>query len=379
MTRPQPTGESPTAMQRSPTLELAQRIESLKRQGVQAHSLSTPTFPDRGSMIEMLFNHGAPSTLLAPPEGMGALREAVPGVLFTRWNLPNHSALITSGAKAGLFAILRAIGEPGHQCAIVSPHWPSYDSLCRLAELEPVHFCTDIASGFALEPLAFKELIAAHPRIRILMLSNPNNPTGRIYRAGELNRILEICQEAHIKVVLDESFSETAADTTFWEKQVPDLIGDIFILNSFSKNFHIQGLRLGAAMIPKTFFESCLMVHQAIQSSASTLSQQCALQIISNPRELESNRRVLNTNRKKMAEAMHQLGWRFTQSEGSFYFFPEVPELDVVLALLEKKGVFSLGGDLFGTDYSRFIRVCFARSEAEMDHLSGLLLSLHQH
>jgi aspartate/methionine/tyrosine aminotransferase len=378
MIRP-PTGHSPTAMQRSPTLELVQRMELLKRQGMHVHSLSTPTFPDRGSMLETLSDHGAASTLLTPPEGMGALREAVPGVLFTRWKLPAHSVLITSGAKAGLFAILRAIGAPGDQCAIVSPHWSSYDSLCRLAGMEPIHFCTDIASDFSLEPLAFRELIAAHPRIRILMLSNPNNPTGRIYRTGELNQILESCQQAGIKVILDESFSETAADPTFWRAQVPDPVGDVFILNSFSKNFHLQGLRLGAAMIPNTFFESCLIVHQAIQSSASTLSQQCALQIIGNRKELELNRDILNSNRKKMAETMRHLGWRFAQSEGSFYFFPEVPERDAVLALLERKWVFALSGDVFGPAYSKFVRVCFARPEAEMDHLSGLLQNLHHH
>lgn len=371
--------ESQTTMQRSPTLELAQRIDSLQRQGTRAYSLSTPTFPDRGSIIETILSQGKPSTLLAAPEGISELREVVPQVLFTRWNLPNHSVLITSGAKAGIFAILRAIGKPGDQCAIVSPHWPSYDSLCQLAALESVHFRTEMASDFSLNPLIFEKLIAKYPRIRILMLSNPNNPTGRIYRSEELNQIIEICQHAHIKVILDESFSETVADTLFWRSQTPNQIDDLFIINSFSKNFHIQGLRLGAAMIPNDAFESCLMVHQAIQSSASTLSQQCALQIIGNLREMEWSRRVLNSNRTRMAEAMRQLGWQFTESDGSFYFFPEVPHIQEVLVALEKKAVFCLRGDLFGADYSKFIRVCFARPEAEMSHLSEVLQDLHHH
>ncbi len=362
-------------MQRSPTLELALRIETLQSRGQPAYSLSTPTFPERGEMLRML-DSSAFSTILSPPEGLPELREAVRKRLYARWDLERHKVLLTGGAKAAVFSILRGLCAPGDACIIVSPHWPSYDSLCVLAGVRPVHLHTRFQDGFALDKEQLDFVARRNSAARFLILSNPGNPSGRLYGAAELEGALDVCRKYGIHPIFDESFSETVVDQAAWMDNSPSGADEAFIVNSFSKNFQVQGLRLGTVMIPATHFEAVLSVHQGINSSASTFSQVCALEISRNLGPTSWVREIIGTARPRMEQSLSAIGWQYHPSKGSFYIFPRVPDINSVVMRLESMNVFCLRGGLFGSHYQDHIRVCFAHPQAEMDGILPLLDSL---
>lgn len=110
----------------------------------------------------------------------------------------------------------------------------------------------------------------------MVILGNPNNPTGRLIESGELERILDICLERRIFVVLDESFFDFLCDDdrkrTFSGTECIDRYPNLMVLKSFTKMYAMPGLRFGYAVCSRTLTEGC-----AEKNPDSVLSEELSL------------------------------------------------------------------------------------------------------
>lgn len=356
-----------TGFRRSPTLSLADRVQAIRASGQTAYSLSTPTFVDCGPAL--LSGVGATS-LLMPPDGEPALRELLASGLFGRWKLPDHQLIITAGAKAALHAILRQVTEPGDVVGVVSPRWPTYDDIVRVLGCEAKSLDTRFSEGFRPSVEAFAQLIReAGGRLKALVIANPNNPAGSITSGETLATLHEVAVAHGVLLVLDESFSEVVFDTDAWNAATIAADCDsLAVVNSLSKGFHLQGLRVGACLVPEWMFDGVVSVHQAIAGGVSSLSQAAALAHLSNPENVH-HPEDLRPLRDRMLGFIQARGWECHPSQGSFYHFPHVGSIKRFGAALERSGVFFLGGEAFGTPYRDHVRMCFLRPHSELEAL----------
>lgn len=110
----------------------------------------------------------------------------------------------------------------------------------------------------------------------MVILGNPNNPTGRLIESGELERILDICLERRIFVVLDESFFDFLCDDdrkrTFSGTECIDRYPNLMVLKSFTKMYAMPGLRFGYAVCSRALTEGC-----AERNPDSVLSEEQSL------------------------------------------------------------------------------------------------------
>ncbi|MCA3448102.1 MAG: pyridoxal phosphate-dependent aminotransferase [Rhodobacter sp.] len=345
------------AFRRSPTLALVDEMEAARQRGQDVLSLSTPSFP-RGLDVPMA--PLANGMRLSAPEGDPELRTAARAGLFGRWVLPDHDLCITAGAKAAMFAILRVVGEPGARIIVMAPAWPSYDDIIQLAGHLPVPLWTRAEDGFRLDPADLTRLLA-ETGARAVMLANPGNPTGQIASAAELDGALAACVAAGALLVLDESFSEIIADHPAWAASVAGPHPNLVIINSFSKNHHLQGQRIAACLLHASLRDDFVAVHQALMSSAPSLGQAAALAALQAGALAD-----YSASRAVAVDLITRAGWSCLPNQGTFYHFPRLPDPAQTLGQLRDVGLYGLSGDVFGAPYASHLRLCFGRPKAEM-------------
>jgi aspartate/methionine/tyrosine aminotransferase len=353
-------------VRKSPTLELAAMIESARSAGETVYSLSTPTFEDRSSDARTA---GALKTTLTPERGLDELRLRAREILFSKWALPSHECVITGGAKAAIFSVLRTSLDPGDKLLIVSPHWPTYEDLTRLAGVEPVFLTTRAHEQFAITGDALRTALQ-ETNARAIICSNPGNPSGKIYSRRELDLLAAEAARAGAILIIDESFSSIVFDHEKWNASTVGDGASVFVINSFSKNFHLQGLRIGACLLPGSSVDAVMSAHQTILSAAPSPSQQIALSIGSHA---SFNEHDYAEQRQLMLDVITKLGWEHLPTEGSFYLFPRIPSAAETREKLQEQGIFSLPGEAFGTPYHGHTRICFGKPVSELQAMLKLL------
>jgi aspartate/methionine/tyrosine aminotransferase len=253
------------------------------------------------------------------------------------------------------------------------PAWPSYEDIVRLARHVPHPVWTDFTDGFRLDT----DILSHHLRrtgARAVLLANPGNPTGRIHTHAELQGALDACRTAGAVLVLDESFSEILFDAPAWAASITDPDPALVIVNSFSKNHHLQGQRVAACFMHQSRMDEFVAVHQTLISSAPSFGQAAALAALrGGPVANYAESRAIS------ARIIARAGWACQPNQGSFYHFPRLPDAQTVLERLREAGLFALTGSTFGAPYADHLRLCFGRPAAEMAEIqrrieaSGLL------
>ncbi len=342
-------------LQRSPTLVLAAAVEAARARGSKAYSLSTPTFPERGTSLEGI----STSTLLSPAVGQEGLRKQCRQVLFGKWNLPGHGTMISAGAKAAILATLRAACEPGDRVLIIAPSWPSYADITRLLYLEPRFFETRFEDSFAIDTDALARAVD-DCQASAIVLCNPGNPTGRIVPGAELEAVSRIAREREAVLLLDESFSGVIFEPEKWQESRCAGHEYLVVVGSISKSHHLQGLRIGACLARGSMLESIIVVHQTALSSAPSLSQSVASALMTSLDGPD-----FGVVRELALETMEKRGWLCAPSEGSFYMFPRVAQFDAFEAHAKSRNVYLLRGETFGRLCTDHFRLCFGKTPEE--------------
>lgn len=343
----------PWIVQPSPTLGLAQ---------AGGRSISTPTF---GARPLALTPDTPPPTGQLPADGGEHLKALALRRLFYRWQSADHGCVIGAGAKAVLYALFRTVLRPGDRAIVIGPYWPSYAELVRLCFADPVIVQTDPVLDYALDLDAIARAIQqSQGRTKLLVLSNPNNPSGRIYSRPELNALTRFADELGLLLVLDESFSEVINKPVDWDRTAEAVGPMVAVVNSFSKNFHLQGLRLAAALVPDAMREQVIAAHQtvngAVSSGSAWMLDRLEMDGLLTSVDLGAPYRLACERLRKMGLAFHDPG-------GTFYAFPKLPDAMRTRQALEKRSLLALDGRFFGDRYADHLRFCFAKPLDELE------------
>lgn len=304
--------------------------------------------------------------------GTAELRRAVAEYLekFDLHYNGEDGILITMGASEGIDLALRTLVDPGDEVLVTEPCYVSYEPCVELCGGIPVAINTKESDGFRLTASGLMEKIT--DKTKVLMISFPNNPTGAIMEAEDLEEVAEIVKEHDIFVISDEIYAEL----TYGKKHVsiaslPGMAERTLVLNGFSKAFAMTGWRLGFAAGPKEVIFFMNKIHQFTTMSANTTSQYAAVHALNNPlREglLGQMRDEYDKRRDIMVQGFLEMGLSLAVPEGAFYVFPSVSALgmgsqEFCSRLLEEQRVAVIPGDAFGACGEGYIRCSYAYSE----------------
>ena len=198
----------------SPIRRLMPLAEEAKKRGVRVHHLNIGQ-PDletpeaiRGRLSRYSERVIAYSPSGGTPEYLGFLVE-----YYRRLGLsltPDELIATTGGSEAILFAFL-ACADPGDEALVVEPFYTNYSAFAAMAGVTLVPLTSRVENGFHLPPLEAWER-AASPRTKIVLLCNPNNPTGTVYSPEELHAVAAFCRDRGIFLIADEVYREFVYD-----------------------------------------------------------------------------------------------------------------------------------------------------------------------
>ena len=174
--------------------------------------------------------------------GLPALREAVLRQAGLEETCAVDDVLITAGAAEANYLALRQLVSAGDEIVTETPGWPQVGVLAKAIGARLVEVTLDETLGWEL-PLDTLEA-AVTTRTRMIFLSNPNNPTGRLLDAGALDRIARIADRVGAWLLVDEVYAGLE-----WDRRRAPSIAGIYprgiTTGSVSKALGLQGLRTG--------------------------------------------------------------------------------------------------------------------------------------
>ncbi|MCB2409017.1 pyridoxal phosphate-dependent aminotransferase [Hymenobacter lucidus] len=264
---------------------------------------------------------------LSSIEGLPGLRAAIAGRYQQRGGtVQPEQVVVTAGAKPALFALFKALLRPGDEVLLPTPNWFGFAGLVEKAGGTLRTLPLDPATDYALEPAALQAALT--PRTRILLLSNPNNPTGRIYTRAELAAVLQITRQwPNLLVLSDEIYDGISFDpepvTSLLE--FADPLNQHLVVSGYSKSLALIGWSVGYLVAPAAVARQCAAWQFATTAAVAALSQVAAQAATENAAAVSQELCTgLAANRELMGTALAALpGVSSAMPAGTYYAFPD--------------------------------------------------------
>lgn len=251
------------------------------------------------------------------PDGNGfALKQA----LARRLGVAPECVTLGNGSNEILELVARAYLGPGRE-AVFSRHafavYPivtqAVGAKARIAEANP----QDHAQPYGHDLAAIARLVeAGRPRVRVVFIANPNNPTGTWFGREALDAFLRGLPE-DVLVVLDEAYCEYVTEADYpsgidWLARHPNLI----VTRTFSKIYGLAGLRIGYGVSHPQVADVLNRVRQPFNTNS--LAQVAARAALEDEAHVAESVRVNGAGLRQLARAFDERGLGYIPSVGNF-------------------------------------------------------------
>ena len=315
--------------------------------------------------------------------GLKELRGEICNYLQRRFDLhyKEENILVTVGGSEAIDLTIRAVVQPGDEVIIPEPCFVCYEPITQLTGGVPVHIATRAEDQFRLTADQLRAAIT--PRTKLLIFPYPNNPTGAVMSAAEMEEIAAVLRETNVLVLSDEIYSELTygLDRHVSIASLPGMAERTIVVNGFSKSYAMTGWRLGYACGPEPIIKIMTKIHQSAIMSAPTTSQYAAITALRQcDDQIEMMRDEYNRRRRYVVKALNDMGLTCFEPRGAFYVFPSIQISGLTSSefceqLLREKEVAIIPGSAFGASGEGYARISYAYS---VDHLQTAMKRIRE-
>ena len=315
--------------------------------------------------------------------GLKELRGEICNYLQRRFDLhyKEENVLVTVGGSEAIDLTIRAVVQPGDEVIIPEPCFVCYEPITQLTGGVPVHIATRAEDQFRLAADQLRAAIT--PRTKLLIFPYPNNPTGAVMSAAEMEEIAAVLRETNVLVLSDEIYSELTygLDRHVSIASLPGMAERTIVVNGFSKSYAMTGWRLGYAAGPAPLVKVMTKIHQSCIMSAPTTSQYAAITALRQcDDQIEMMRDEYNRRRRYVVKALNDMGLTCFEPRGAFYVFPSIQISGLTSSefceqLLREKEVAIIPGSAFGASGEGYARISYAYS---VDHLQTAMKRIRE-
>ena len=315
--------------------------------------------------------------------GLKELRGEICNYLQRRFELhyKEENVLVTVGGSEAIDLAIRAVVRPGDEVIIPEPCFVCYEPITQLTGGVPVHIATRAEDQFRLTADQLRAAIT--PKTKLLIFPYPNNPTGAVMSAAEMEEIAAVLRETNVLVLSDEIYSELTygLDRHVSIASLPGMAERTIVVNGFSKSYAMTGWRLGYAAGPAPLIKVMTKIHQSCIMSAPTTSQYAAITALRQcDDQIEMMRDEYNRRRRYVVKALNEMGLTCFEPRGAFYVFPSIQISGLTSSefceqLLREKEVAIIPGSAFGASGEGYARISYAYS---VDHLQTAMKRIRE-
>jgi alanine-synthesizing transaminase len=285
--------------------------------------------------------------------------------------------LITSGTSEGLELALTAIVDEGEAVLVPSPTYPLYTAVLAKIGAEPQYYRTDPANQWLPDLDDLRARVT--DKTRVLVVIDPNNPTGAIYPDAVRRELIAIAERHGLVILADEVYGDLAYDGPVAPMATLDLEAPIISYSSLSKAYLAPGWRAGWMAVGATpRLDGALAAIKKLADgrlcSPGPMQYGVVAALTGDRSHQVSFRQALAERARLTTERMNAIdGIRCVAPRGAFYAMPQVTlppgrtDADYILGLLRATGILCVYGSGFGTaPADGFFRIVFLASPTEL-------------
>lgn len=329
--------------------------------------LPPPEFDEIISRIAKENKPGAHSYM--PNGGYPWVREAVAARMSAEQGVSVNGAdmLMTCGAAGALNVVLKAILNPGEEVILLAPYFVEYNFYVDNHAGVPKIVQTN--DDFSLNLAAIENAISE--KTKALIINSPNNPTGQIYPAQDLQKLGELLESAGRKfgisifLISDEPYRKIV----FKGHEVPSIFQayrNSIVLSSYSKDLSLPGERIGyLAVHPEMNDKLPLLDAMTLANRILGFVNAPAImqRVVAELQDVTVDCSIYEQRRDTFCAILQNAGFDFVHPKGALYLFPKAPLDDDVkfCAVLQENMILAVPGRGFGAP--GYFRLAFCTDE----------------
>ena len=242
--------------------------------------------------------------------------------LSDKLKIPKEYFIFGNGASELFLAAVHALKPK--KTVVPVPSFVGYEHALKATDCDVVYYSMD---DYVLDEDVIKFL---DDNTDLLILANPNNPTGKYIELSLLERILNHCKENKITVILDECFMELSDDC-----EQNSIIGkinkwpNVLLVRAFTKTYAVPGVRLGYLISSNPEMLRSIKKHIP-EWNTSVIAQQVSVEAIKEEDYLEEAIKFIKTERTYLEKELKKMGCVVVESNTTFLFF-RIPDIEVDL------------------------------------------------
>lgn len=279
--------------------------------------------------------------------------------------------IITPGTQGALFLAMGSLIGRGDKVAIVEPDYFANRKIVQFLEGAMISITLDYLKSDDKAGLDLAQLENAFKNgVKVFVFSNPNNPTGVIYRPEEIHSIAQLAREYGVAVIVDQLYSRQIFDGRRYTHLCAEYIRpeNLITIIGPSKTESLSGYRLGVAFGSRNIISRMEKLQAIVSLRAGGYSQAVLTAWFNEPQGwLEDRIGAHQRIRDDLLALLRKVeGIKVRKTEAGSYLFIEIPELTVTMREFVKilrlqAGVIVTPGTEFGPRFTKSFRINFSQ------------------
>ena len=285
--------------------------------------------------------------------------------------------LITTGTSEGIELALNALVDEGDEVLVPSPTYPLYTAILAKIAAQPRYYRTDPDRGWLPDLDHLRSLVSS--RTRVLVVIDPNNPTGAVYPAAVRRALIEFADRHDLTILADEVYGDLGFAGPLPLLGSFDVDAPVISFSSVSKAYLAPGWRAGWMVLGSTpRLDDALAAVKKLADGrlCSPGPMQYAVEAaLTGDRSHQVAFRAALAERGRVTTDMLNAipGMRCVAPRAAFYALPQIAlppgrtDEHFVLSLLRETGILCVNGSGFGVPASGgFFRIVFLAEPQEL-------------
>ncbi len=367
----------------SATAKVNMMQQDMARQGIDVVNFSvgepdfdTPEFVKQAAIkaMEQGFTKYTANT------GVLELRQAIADKLKRDNGLDYKPSqiVVTNGARQAIANAIAVVTNPGDEVLIITPAWVSYQQLILMFGCVPVPVPTTRENNYMPTREALESKVT--DKTKLLILTSPSNPTGRVFDEGTLRMLADFALAHDLFVISDEVYEKLIFDDDVKHISIasisPEMYEKTIVVNGLSKSHAMTGWRMGYSASNEELAKLMGNVLNHYTTAISSITQAASIAALTGD---ESCIDEMNDEYRKRRDYIYDRicaidGLKAVKPQGAFYLFIDISDIigkdyhgkkiesaaDFAEALLQDKAVALVSSEDFGID--NHVRISFATS-----------------
>ena len=307
-------------------------------------------------------------------QGLPELRDAIAKFYNKFFGVelnPLNEVLPLMGSKEGIMHISLAFLNPGDEVLIPNPGYPTYLSVTKLVQANPVFYNLSEENGWFpnLSELENKDL----SKVKLMWINYPHMPTGASANLDQFEKLLEFAKTNNILLINDNPYSFILNDEYLSLLKVRGYKDFVLELNSLSKSFNMSGWRVGMLVGSSDNITKVLKVKSNMDSGMFYGIQKGAIAALNLDKSwFEDLNKVYLKRRKLIWNIADKLNCSYDKNSKGLFVWAKLPNHiksseQYIDTLLKEKKIFIAPGTIFGSNGEGYIRFSLCIDEVKID------------